>query len=314
MSTKEDSKKIGGSEKGAEKERANRAAVTQKHIAIIDSARRRTAADGDGDCELGTNCANCQGVGLLVASVTASSIATAAFPAPTISAPFSIASAAFAPSAFSAPAVPPPPSPTPPSPSSRRPHHTRPLPPPPSPPPHHRRPRTALAASRISRRLLGRLTHPRRRATAHGGTWQHSGTGRLRSTGGGTAAGSMKRRDEHPAVRHSFTFVRRCVVWVRVAFVRRCVRFPLFGTFGCSRVFFFLSSRCGLTHTRCRVQAQVSRRPVAGGRWRTSCRASCRRSRSHTPTPFSRSSSSTRRCELKPSSSRTQRSKPLTSL
>eukprot|EP00900_Chrysochromulina_parva_P010047 jgi/Chrpa1/19043/Chrysochromulina_OHIO_Genome00024641-RA len=105
MSTKEDSKKIGGSEKGAEKERANRAAVTQKHIAIIDSARRRTAADGDGDCELGTNCANCQGVGLLVASVTASSIATAAFPAPTISAPFSIASAAFAPSAFSAPAV-----------------------------------------------------------------------------------------------------------------------------------------------------------------------------------------------------------------
>jgi len=186
--------------------------------------------------------------------------------------------------------------------------------PPPSPPPHHRRPRTALAASRISRRLLGRLTHPRRRATAHGGTWQHSGTGRLRSTGGGTAAGSMKRRDEHPAVRHSFTFVRRCVVWVRVAFVRRCVRFPLFGTFGCSRVIFFLSSRCGLTHTRCRVQAQVSRRPVAGGRWRTSCRASCRRSRSHTPTPFSRSSSSTRRCELKPSSSRTQRSKPLTSL
>jgi len=98
----------------------------------------------------------------------------------------------------------------------------------------------------------------------------------------------MKRRDEHPAVRHSFTFVRRCVVWVRVAFVRRCVRFPLFGTFGCSRVIFFLSSRCGLTHTRCRVQAQVSRRPVAGGRWRTSCRASCRRSRSHTPTPFSR--------------------------
>ena len=145
MSTKEDSKKIGGSEKGAEEERANRAAVTQKHIAIIDSARRRTAADGacdgDGDCELGTNCANCQGVGLLVASVTASSIATAAFPAPTISAPFSIASAAFAPSAFSAPAVPPPPSPTPPSPSSRRPHHTRPLPPPPSPPPHHRHPR-----------------------------------------------------------------------------------------------------------------------------------------------------------------------------